>query len=189
MSNSALMNKPPPSNGSAKFITFALGREHYGLEIIRVREIIAAMEITAVPRMPAYVKGVINLRGQVISVIDLRAKFGMPAAERTNRTCIIIVEVKREGRTVHGGIIVDRVLEVLELPASQIEPPPSLGPSVADDVLLGIGKAAGRVTLLLDIGRVIATQDVVVVPSLQRAASSAAADRGSGETATERNRS
>lgn len=169
MNNASVIDAPARSKASSgKYLTFALGREQYGLEILKVREIIAAMDIAAVPRMPAYVKGVINLRGQVISVVDLRARLGMEPVERTDRTCIIIVEVARDGRSIRAGIIVDRVLEVLELPANQIEGPPSLGGlSVASDVLLGIGKTGSSVTLLLDIARVITRQDAAAIPDPQ----------------------
>lgn len=168
MDSASVIDAPARSKASSgKYLTFALGTEQYGLEILKVREIIAAMDIAAVPRMPAYVKGVINLRGQVISVVDLRARLGMEPVERTDRTCIIIVEVERDGRPIRAGITVDRVLEVLELPATQIEGPPSLGLTVASDVLLGIGKTGGSVTLLLDIARCITRQDAAAIPALQ----------------------
>jgi purine-binding chemotaxis protein CheW len=117
MSTATAVNASQPTGGrGGKYLTFALGREEYGLEILKVREIIGFMEITAVPRTPGYVKGVINLRGQVISVVDLRAKFDMEAMEKTDETCIIVVEIQTgDGGKLSMGIIVDRVSEVLDI--------------------------------------------------------------------------
>ena len=134
-----------------KYLTFQLAGEEYGLEILRVREIIGLMDITPVPRTPEFVKGVINLRGKVIPVIDLRLKFGMEAAEATDQTCIIVVDVGQ----VEMGIIVDRVSEVLDIEDQDIEDAPSFGVFVDTDFILGIGKAGGKVTILLDIGKVL----------------------------------
>ena len=114
-----------------KYLTFALGREGYGIEILKVREIIGYMDITAVPRTPPYVKGVINLRGQVISVIDLRAKFAMPEAERTEETCIIVVETASAGRKVSIGLVVDKVSEVLNIAEENIEDAPAFDRALA----------------------------------------------------------
>src|SRR4051812_10591960 len=116
-----------------KYLTFALGKEEYGLEILKVREIIGWLDITALPRTPSYVKGVVNLRGQVIVVVDLRAKFGMESVARTDQTCIIVVEIQHQNRKLSTGIIVDRVSEVLEIPSDHIEAPPTFGTAVATD--------------------------------------------------------
>lgn len=140
-----------------KYLTFALGHEEYGLEILKVREIIGYVGITAVPRMPPHIKGVINLRGQVISVIDLRARFGMLPAEQTDQTCIIVVEIKNEGRKLSTGIIVDSVTEVLSIANENIEPSPEFGSSVEIDFILGIGKIGSDVKILLDIDAVLGT--------------------------------
>ena len=142
---------------SGKYLTFALGREEYGLEILKVREIIGYMEITAVPRTPPYVRGVINLRGQVISVVDLRGKFGMEPRERTDETCIIVVETRdlAAGRKLSTGVIVDRVREVLDVPADRIEPPPDMGTSADARFILGMGKVGESVKILLDIDAVL----------------------------------
>jgi purine-binding chemotaxis protein CheW len=139
-----------------KYLTFALGREEYGLEILKVREIIGLMDITALPRTPAHVKGVVNLRGQVIVVVDLRSRFGMEATARTDQTCIIVVEIAHENRKVSTGIIVDHVSEVLEIPGEKIEDPPTFGANVSNDVVLGMGKVGDSVKILLDIDRVLA---------------------------------
>lgn len=146
-----------------KYLTFALGKEEYGLEILKVREIIGFMDITAVPQTPAYVRGVINLRGQVISVVDLRAKFGMESAPRTDETCIIVVEIRQAGRKLSTGIIVDRVKEVLNIAADQIEDAPSFGAAVDTDFILGMGKIGDSVKILLDIDRVLTAGEVAEV--------------------------
>jgi len=138
-----------------KYLTFALGKEEYGLEILKVREIIGWLDITALPRTPAYVKGVVNLRGQVIVVVDLRAKFAMEATAKTDQTCIIVVEIAHAGRKLSTGIIVDHVSEVLEIPTENIEDPPTFSASVATDFILGMGKVGEAVKILLDIDKVL----------------------------------
>jgi purine-binding chemotaxis protein CheW len=143
-----------------KYLTFALGKEEYGLEILRVREIIGYMDITAIPRTPGYVKGVINLRGQVISVIDLRAKFDMEPAQRTDETCIIVVETCRREQTISIGIIVDRVSEVLNITADDIEQAPGLTTSVEESFILGMAKIGQSVKILLDINKVLGDSDL-----------------------------
>jgi purine-binding chemotaxis protein CheW len=144
------------TGAAGKYLTFCLGEEEYGLRILKVREIIGYMDVTAVPRTPAYVRGVINLRGQVIPVVDLRAKFAMGPAERTQQTCIIVVETQPDRRKVSTGIVVDRVQEVLDVAAGQIEPPPSFGPAVDVSFILGMGKVGQGVKILLDIDKVLA---------------------------------
>jgi len=141
---------------AGKYMTFQLAEEVYGLRILQVREIIGLMEITRVPRVPEFVRGVINLRGRVIPVIDLRRKFGMPSAAATEQTVIIVVQVAAAGRALTMGVLVDLVLEVLDVRADAIEPPPDLGAASVDgDFILGVGKAGHRVILLLDIARVL----------------------------------
>ena len=143
-----------------KYLTFALSNEQYGLEILKVREIIGYMEITAVPQMPAYVKGVINLRGQVIPVVDLRAKFGMATAEVTEQTCIIVVEISQANHKFDTGIVVDQVEEVLDIPGKDIEAPPQFGSSVDTSFILGMGKVNDSVKILLDIDKVLGAADL-----------------------------
>ncbi len=150
----------PPSSSTTvqragKFLTFALGREEYGLEILKVREIIGMMDITAIPKMPQYVKGVINLRGQVINVIDLRTKFGLPPAEKTEQTCIIVVEIQHERRKISTGLIVDRVSEVQDIPEDCIEDAPHMGGKSEENFILGMGKIGRSVRILLDISKVL----------------------------------
>lgn len=141
---------------AGKYLTFALAKEEYGLEILKVREIIGYMEITSVPKTPQYVKGVINLRGQVIPVIDLRAKFGLDETDVTEQTCIIVVEIENAGAQLSTGIIVDRVQEVLDIAGEDIEDTPEFGSNISSDFILGMGKVEGKVKILLDIGRVLA---------------------------------
>ena len=148
---------------AGKYLTFKLGAEEYGLGILKVREIIGLMDITAVPRTPAYIRGVINLRGKVIPVVDLRAKFGMPSAEDTDETCIIVVDV---GET-EMGTIVDEVSEVLDIEENEIEDAPSFGANTNTDFILGMGKTKDRVTILLDIAKVLSKEDVVMVASAE----------------------
>jgi len=142
-----------------KYLTFALANEEYGLEILKVREIIGYIDVTAVPQTPHHVKGVINLRGQVIPVVDLRAKFGMETTGVTEQTCIIVVEITQSGRKFNTGIIVDRVQEVLDIAGKDIEEAPQFGSSVDTDFILGMGKIGDKVKILLDIDRVLAGAD------------------------------
>ncbi len=134
-----------------KYLTFALREEEFGVEIHLIREIIKLMEITAVPQVPGYVKGVINLRGKVIPVIDLRLKFGIEKTDYTNETCIIVLDI--EG--VYIGIIVDHVCEVLEVAKQDIDPPPMFGSGIRTDFILGMGKVGEKVKMLLNIKKVL----------------------------------
>jgi purine-binding chemotaxis protein CheW len=143
-----------------KYLTFALGPEEYGLEILKVREIIGYMEITAVPQTPHEVKGVINLRGQVIPVIDLRSKFGMETAEVTEESCIIVVEISQNNTNFSTGIVVDHVQEVLDIAGQDIEDAPQFGSSVDTDFILGMGKISDSVKILLDIDKVLGGNDL-----------------------------
>lgn len=143
-----------------KYLTFALGSEEYGLEIMKVREIIGYVEVTAVPQTPEYVMGVINLRGQVIPVVDLRAKFGMEAAERTDATCIIVVEINQDNLYISTGIVVDRVSEVLDIAGENIEDAPEFGSDVDTNFILGMGKIGDCVKILLDIDKVLSSDDI-----------------------------
>ncbi len=145
---------------AGKYMTFQLADEAYGLEILKVREIIGLMEITRVPRTPEFVRGVINLRGKVIPVLDLRLKFGMEKTEATDQTVIIVVQYAFEGKPLTMGILVDQVLEVLSIEAGQIEPPPHFGAGACEaDFILGVGKSDRRVIFLLDIARVLDVEE------------------------------
>jgi purine-binding chemotaxis protein CheW len=143
---------------AGKYLAFFLADEEYGVEILKVHEIIGMLPITRVPRTPAYVRGVINLRGKVIPIIDLRDRFGM-SRDGAIETCIIVVQV-------HGiqlGVVVDRVSEVLSIRAEDIESTPSFGVDVNTEYLLGLAKGEGRVRLLLDIERVLTTTELASV--------------------------
>jgi len=138
-----------------KFLTLSLAGEEYGIEILKVKEIIGMMPITTVPLTPPFVKGVINLRGKVIPVVNLRLKFGMQEVAYTDRTCIIVVEIKRQGGSVLIGIVVDSVSEVLNIKANDIEETPAFGVRVDTNYILGMAKMSGGVKILLDIDRVL----------------------------------
>lgn len=146
-----------------KYLTFMLDDEEYGLEILKVREIIGLMDITKVPQTPDFVEGVINLRGKVIPVIDLRSKFGLSRADYNEETCIIVVDVG-----VLMGIIVDTVQEVHDIVADNIEPPPRLGGAVDTTFILGMGKVKEDVKILLDIDKVLTTEELVTLQQVGR---------------------
>lgn len=147
---------------AGKYLTFALGQEEYGLLVIKVREIIKIMDITAVPQMPEHVKGVINLRGKVIPIIDLRVKFGMDDHAYTERTCIIVVEIEVDERKLLLGVIVDSVSEVVNIATEEIEPVPDFGERLDTAYIQGIAKIKGKVKILLDLDRVLAADGVFV---------------------------
>jgi purine-binding chemotaxis protein CheW len=154
-----------PLNGKSddrggKYLVFHLGREEFGIGVLKVREIMGIQDITAVPRTAAHIKGVINLRGKVIPVVDLRLKFGLPEQEYTQRTCIIVVQVRGETGPVPMGIVVDGVAEVLNLAAADIEDTPDFGDGTATPYLLGMAKVKGKVKILLEIDRVLTSQDL-----------------------------
>ena len=143
------------SDREGKYLTFTLAGEEYGISILKVKEIIGMMPITTVPQTPPYVKGVINLRGKVIPVVDLRRKFGMDSIEYTERTCIIVVEIAGSATTIPMGIVVDSVSEVLNIKSGDIEETPSFGNQLDTDYILGMAKVGGGVKILLDIDRVM----------------------------------
>jgi purine-binding chemotaxis protein CheW len=145
---------------AGKYLVFHLGREEFGIQVLKVREIMGIQDITAVPQTPSHVKGVINLRGKVIPVVDLRLKFGLPEAEYTQRTCIIVVQVKTGEISMLMGIIVDGVAEVLNLVAGDIEDTPDFGRGVTTPYLLGMAKIKGKVKILLEIDQVLSTQEL-----------------------------
>ncbi|MGO9259864.1 MAG: chemotaxis protein CheW [Bryobacteraceae bacterium] len=149
------------SDGRAgKYLTFQLASEEFGIGVLKVREIMGLQEVTAVPQTPAHIKGVINLRGKVVPVIDLRLKFGVPAADYTQRTCIIVTQVQGESGAVLMGIVVDGVSEVLNLTGGEIEDTPDFGEQIAGRYLLGMAKVKGKVKILLDIDKVLSTQEL-----------------------------
>jgi len=154
---SALAATTDPRVG--KYLVFELGREEFGIRVLKVREIMGIQDITAVPHTPGHVKGVINLRGKVISVVDLRLKFGLPEIEYTPRTCIIVVQVQAGANSLLMGIVVDGVAEVLNLAAGDIEDTPDFGQGIASPYLFGMAKIKGKVKILLDIDQVLMSQE------------------------------
>ncbi len=143
-----------------KYLTFMLAKETYGIGILKVKEIIGMMPVTSVPLTPEFVKGVINLRGKVIPVIDLRSKFGMESIPYTERTCIIVVEIDSKTETVLIGIVVDEVSEVLNIKGEEIEEAPAFGAKLNTDYILGMAKMEGRVKILLNIDKVLSTKEI-----------------------------
>ncbi|MGA3044697.1 MAG: chemotaxis protein CheW [Bryobacteraceae bacterium] len=158
---------PPESGPSAKndsrtgkYLAFQLGREEFAIQVLKVREIMGIQDITAVPQTPVFVKGVINLRGKVIPVIDLRVKFGLPEVEYTQRTCIIVVQIQGPDSVSLTGIVVDEVSEALNIAAGEIEDTPDFGDGAATPYILGMAKSKGKVKILLDIDRVLQAQEI-----------------------------
>lgn len=145
---------------AGKYLVFQIGREEFGIPVLKVREIMGVLDITAVPQTPAYMKGVINLRGRVIPVVDLRLKFGLPEVAYTQRTCIIVVQVAKEGESLVMGIVVDAVAEVLNLAAGDIENTPDFGRGIDTPYLRGLAKIKGKVKILLDIDGVLTAQEL-----------------------------
>ncbi len=146
-----------------KYLSFSLGNEEYGISILKVKEIIGMIQITPIPQTPEYVKGVINLRGKVIPVIDIRLRFGMNSIDYTDRTCIVVVEIDSNSGSLHIGIVVDSVSEVINIKSTDIEDTPSFGMTLSTEYILGMAKMAGNVRILLDIDRVLNTYELVVL--------------------------
>ena len=144
----------------SKFLTFSLAGEEYGISILKIKEIIGMMPITTVPKTPGFVKGVINLRGKVIPVTDLRLRFGMVSIDYNERTCIIVVEIEGSGGKVLIGIVVDSVSEVLNIKADEIEETPAFGTRLSTDYMLGMAKMEGGIKILLDIDNVLSNQEL-----------------------------
>lgn len=143
-----------------KYLTFYLNQEEYGVGILKIKEIIGMMAITSVPRTPDYVKGVINLRGKVIPIIDLRIRFGMPSQEYDERTCIIVVEIDSGEVTIPMGVVVDSVSEVCNVDADQVEDTPTFGTAMDTEYILGMAKMEDSVKILLDIDKVLGKEEL-----------------------------
>ena len=145
---------------AGKYLTFVIGKEEFGVGVLKVREIMGIQDITAVPQTPPYLKGVINLRGKVIPVIDLRLKFGLPSVDYTQRTCIIVVQVKSGSALLLMGIVVDEVSEVITMAGADIEDTPDFGSTVSTSYILGMAKIKDKVKILLDINEVLTSQEI-----------------------------
>jgi purine-binding chemotaxis protein CheW len=156
----------PLYSAGGKFLTFRLGDEEYGIEIIKVREIIGLVNITRVPKTPYHVRGIMKLRGQVISVVDLRMKFDMEATEDTDETCIIVADIKASNGSVSIGMVVDSVSEVLDIKASDIEPAPSMSGDFDSSFILGMGMVKNNVRILLNIDQVFNDDDLGSLPGM-----------------------
>jgi purine-binding chemotaxis protein CheW len=143
-----------------KYLTFTLAEEEYGIGILKIKEIIGMLPITSVPQTPDFVKGVINLRGKVIPVMDLRLRFGMMSIDYTERTCIIVVEITGQTGTILVGIVVDAVSEVLNIKGDDIEKTPTFGTKLNTDYILGMAKMEGGVKILLDIDQVLSSDEL-----------------------------
>lgn len=161
--NTMEQGKAGATNREGKYLTFSMADEEYGIGILKVKEIIGMMAVTMVPQTPSYVKGVINLRGKIIPVVSLRLKFGLQEIDYTDRTCIIVVEVKTSTGSVLMGAIVDEVSEVLNIRGAEIEDTPTFGTSLKTDFILGMAKAGNKVKILLDIDKVISGQEMEIV--------------------------
>jgi len=150
-----------------KYLTYRLGGEQYGLEIMKVQEIIGLMPMTRVPRTPECVRGVINLRGKVIPIVDLRVKFGLEQREDTRKTCIVVMQILMpDHTTVSLGVVVDEVAEVVEFSAEQLQPQPSVGAKVDMNIILGIGRIGERIVMLLDADRLVTADEIAVVDAV-----------------------
>ena len=148
------------SDKEGKYLTFTLAEEEYGIGILKIKEIIGMLPITSVPQTPEFVKGVINLRGKVIPVMDLRLRFGMPSIDYSDRTCIIVVEIGGQAGTILVGIVVDAVSEVLNIKGDDIEKTPTFGTELNTDYILGMAKMEGGVKILLDIDQVLSSDEL-----------------------------
>jgi purine-binding chemotaxis protein CheW len=154
-------------NTTLQYLTFGLGEEVFALETGSVREVIELVSVTRIPKTPPYMRGVINLRGHAVPVVDLRIKFDMPRAQDTVNTCIIIVDVEVEGENCYMGAIVDSVREVFEMTNDQINPPPRMGTSIRADFIRGMGKQNEEFIMILDIGKVFSPEELQVLRSTE----------------------
>jgi purine-binding chemotaxis protein CheW len=158
-----------------QYLTFVLAGEVFAMGILAIKEIIEYANLTAVPMMPEYVRGVINLRGAVVPVIDLSVRFSKPPSPVTKRTCIVIIEIVASGERHVFGVVVDAVNAVLDIPATEVEPPPAFGTSVRTDFIHGMGKVNGKFVILLDVDHVLATEEMDVLVEAQGVGASEAA--------------
>ena len=156
------------------YLTFALSSELYAVGILNVKEIIEYGNLTEIPMMPAFIRGVINLRGAVVPVIDLAARFGGKISEVQRRTCIVIVEMRQDDAKQDLGIMVDAVSEVLEIPGAEIEPPPSFGAKIRADFISGMGKVNNKFVIILDIQRVLSVEEMANIANIGQPALEAA---------------
>ena len=160
--NALVKTESKPVVEQKQYLTFTLGGEMFSISILCIKEIIWYANLTEVPMMPACIRGVINLRGAVVPVMDLSSRFGKPPTPVTKSTCIIIIEVQtqNEGESQSMGVVVDAVQAVLEIPSSEIEPPPTFGAKIRSDFIEGIGKVNGKFVILLNVNRVLSNEEI-----------------------------
>ncbi len=158
-------SRPPAGHveQAQQYLTFVLGGEAFAIGILSIKEILEYTTLTEVPMMPAYVRGVINLRGAVVPVMDLSVRFGKQPSPVTKRTCIVIVELVLEGERQDLGVVVDTVNEVLDIPAAEIEPPPAFGARIRADFIRGMGKVNGKFVIILDVNHVLAVEQIAAL--------------------------
>ncbi len=162
----------PAITETTQYLTFKLGEEVFALDVAKVREILDFTTVTRVPQTPAYMRGVINLRGSVVPVLDLRLKFGMSATEKTVNTCVIVVEMMMEGEALVMGVLSDSVQEVIDLEPEQIEPAPRIGTTINTEFILGMGKHNGMFMMILDIDRVFSEGEKAAIRGVEGEAAS-----------------
>jgi len=155
--------EPVVQQQEVQYLTFLLGNEMFAIDILGIKEIIEYGSLTSVPMMPEFIRGVINLRGAVVPVVDLSARFGRPASAVTRRSCIVIIEAESEGEKQDLGVVVDAVSEVLEIPAAEIEPAPSFGTKIRPDFISGMGKVKDKFVIILDAGKVLSVDEMAVL--------------------------
>ena len=161
---------PVVQKEESQYLTFLLGSEMFAIDILGIKEIIEYGSLTSVPMMPDFIRGVINLRGAVVPVVDLSARFGREASTVTRRTCIVIVEAAHEGEAHDIGVLVDAVSEVLEIPDAEIEPPPSFGAKVRADFISGMGKVKDRFVIVLDANKVLSVSELATLSGIESGA-------------------
>lgn len=156
----AIVNKVHEAADRQQYLTFMLGKEVFAVSILRIKEIIEYGQLTVVPMMPEFIRGVINLRGSVVPVMDLLARFGQDSSALSKKTCVVILEIELEGETQDVGILVDAVNEVLEISGSEVEPAPRFGTNIRADFISGMGKVGGRFVIILDLNRVVSSGEL-----------------------------
>ena len=149
--------------GQSQYLTFLLAGELFAIPILNIKEIIEYGSLTSVPMMPSFIRGVINLRGSVVPVVDIALRFGRPVTGVTRRTCIVIIEIESDGEKQDVGVVVDSVSEVLEIPNSEIEPPPTFGARVRADFIHGMGKIAGKFVVILAVDKVLSIEEMALL--------------------------
>jgi purine-binding chemotaxis protein CheW len=157
---------PVADSAPQQYLTFTLGGEMFAVAILNVKEIIEYGTVTEIPMMPGFIRGVINLRGAVVPVIDLSCRFGGKSSQVARRTCIVIVELEQEDQKHDIGVMVDAVSEVLEIPLADIEPPPSFGAKIRTDFISGMGKVGGRFVIILDVARVLSVEEIAMLTQI-----------------------